>query len=129
MKVGIKQFGKDHWSTFVYIETRCVDHKGIIENDKMRTDIDRHLFKAGNTNFEFSQNIKYPTILKGGIELQDHDDWDCVDDLIITGLLKNKGTKMTPVFEITDLGWEIVKQLRRHRSNGNTWDTFIPEVK
>ena len=35
--ITVDEFGKDHWSLFAYIETRCVDHKGVLDLAHMRT--------------------------------------------------------------------------------------------
>lgn len=64
-------FGKDHWSTFAYIETRCVDHKGVPDRNHMRTDRDRHPALAGNMALTIQK--KYPTLARG-CEIPDHDD-------------------------------------------------------
>lgn len=68
--VPVEKFGKDHWSTFAYIETRCVDYKGVPDRDHMRCDVDRHpgLVNRGSGG----SNQKYPTILKGA-RLENHD--------------------------------------------------------
>lgn len=102
--VPIGLFGKDHWSTFAYVETRAVDHKGLLSHDHLRCHAGRHpvmmaakrrLLAVDNTMFD----SRYPTRLKssptpgddgrfGVTELPDHDDYDCLDDLITAGLLE-----------------------------------------
>lgn len=90
--IPMERFGKDHWSTFAYVETRAVDHKGTIEHDHMRCDADRHplLALAGRrtavVGFGPTGTTKYPTRVRGG-EVADHDDYDCLDDLVAAGLL------------------------------------------
>lgn len=96
------RFGKDHWSTFAYIETRTVDHKGTIEHDHMRCDADRHPFLALVGRRALVSTValagrKYPTFAKGG-EIEDHDDYDCLDDLRAAGLLD---VTMPPVVDGT----------------------------
>lgn len=34
--VPVAAWGKDHWSTLAYVETRTVDHKGLLDHDHMR---------------------------------------------------------------------------------------------
>ena len=85
------RFGQDHWSTFAYIETRIVDHKGTINHDHMRCHGRRHpmMLQAKNSVSGFSADgSRYATRLAGGDELHDHDDYDCIDDLIAAGLLE-----------------------------------------
>lgn len=130
MSVSIKNFGKDHWSTFAYIETRCMDYKGVPDREHMRTDPDRH---PGLVGFRVAQayegmHKKYPTRLKGGYELFDHDDWDCVDDLEAAGLLEINGTGINPVYKLTDEGHEIIKQLRKFKSEGGNFADFVPKL-
>jgi hypothetical protein len=98
------RFGKDHWSTFAYVETRAVDHKGTIEHDHMRCDTDRHpmLALAGRrtsvVGFGMSgPSAKYPTFAKGE-QIENHDDYDCLDDLVAAGLL---AVAMPPVVDRT----------------------------
>lgn len=95
-------FGKDHWSTLAYIETRIVDYRGILSPDHMRTDADRHPFmqaaKTRQFGFPSGNTDKYPTKIKasyeagsdgkfGTLEIANHDDWDCIEDLIAAGLV------------------------------------------
>lgn len=96
------RFGKDHWSTFAYVETRTVDYKGTIEHDHMRCDTDRHPMLAlagrrtGVVGFGPSDR-KYPTLAKGE-QIENHDDYDCLDDLRAAGLLE---VAMPPVVDGT----------------------------
>lgn len=94
-------FGRDHWSTLAYLETRIVDHKGAIEHDHMRCSAKRHPFlvNAGKRSGVIggSDGSKYPTRIKVATEMDwvwgvkevfDHDDYDCVADLIGAGLVE-----------------------------------------
>ncbi len=98
----ITLFGKDHWSTFGYVETRAVDHRGTLNHDQMRCDRDRHptLHAAKPTRiFEHLPNGgPYPTRIKnrpdpnpdgtfGITNLVDHDDYDYLLDAVAAGLL------------------------------------------
>ena len=125
MSVAIEKFGKDHWSTLAYIETRCVNHKGIPNREHMRCDLDRH---PGLVNLASNGTKKYPTLLKGGEELPDHDDWDCVDDLIAVGFLEWGGTGINPVFKMTPDGLDVAARLRKHKGNGGRFGNFEYQV-
>jgi hypothetical protein len=109
----------------IYIETRVVDYKGNLDKNHMRIDIDRHPHLIGQFQRNIIDDKKYPTQLKNGI-LDDHDDWDCVEDLIAAEFVEMSTTEITPEtkFKLTDLGWEIVGQLRRHRAEGNSYQMF-----
>src|ERR1017187_2088113 len=88
--VPMEKFGKDHWSTFGYIETRITDYRGMLEHDHMRCNEIRHPLWAGaGTRAAFvggmASGTEYPTRLKGeetepghfSMEnLCDHDDYD-----------------------------------------------------
>lgn len=119
MTVPIGEFGKDHWSTFGYLESRCVDCGGVVAIEKMRCDADRHPGLA-----HMGCDKKYPTILRGGRELSDHDDWDCVDDLEAAGLLVQVGTGVNPRVRLTGYGWNIAGCLREHKAGGRAFAEF-----
>lgn len=101
--VPINRFGKDHWSTLAYIETRVVDYRGVLNADHMRISSRRHpmllaMKPRARALGTISDGADYPTRLKtetvnpetGRFEsenLPEHDDYDCVDDLIAAGLL------------------------------------------
>ncbi len=75
----LESFGKDHWTTFMYLEMCCVEYKGVPDDlRRMRCDPKRHpLLAHADLLGVLHDGGKYPTRLKGGVELQDHDDWDC----------------------------------------------------
>lgn len=123
-RIPIEKWGKDHWSTFAYLETRCVDHKGEIERRHMRCDSDRHP-QFAHMPSEMEQ--KYPTRYKDG-ELADHDDWDCLDDCELVGLVENKGTGLHRVYKLTALGRMVAAQLRQHKMDGGNFHTFVPRI-
>lgn len=122
------RWGRDHWSTFAYIETRVVDHKGVPERHHMRCSVKLHPGLVHQTPFSTLDGQKYPTILKGGERLPDHDDWSCADDLEAYGLIKQEGTGIHPVFVLTDLGKTVAAALRQrlaeHVIPGSAYDSF-----
>jgi hypothetical protein len=122
MSVPVNQFGKDHWSTFAYIETRLVDYKGVLNRDHMRCKSNRIAFHNAANAMVGAAN--YPTKLKGGVLLDDHDDWDCVDDLESAGFLRWEGTGVNPVFKLTELGQKVAQQLRAHKAEGKNFASF-----
>lgn len=99
--VPVLMWGKDHWSTFAYVETRIVDYAGMLDHDHMRTDADRHPLLMSAKRRALTANLtgpKYPTKLKATavpdadghysmVALPDHDDYDCLEDAIAAGLL------------------------------------------
>ena len=95
-----ERWGKDHRSTLLYIETRCVDYGGVLDRRQLRTDASEH-----------------PTRLADGIDLLGHDDLDCIDDMIEAGLVQSWGTGLNPVVSLTDAGWIIAHNMRRERAD------------
>lgn len=97
------RFGKDHWSTFAYLETRIVDHKGTIAHAQMRCHATRHPImlaaKSGIMSASGADGSQYPTILAEG-ELPNHDDFDCIDDLIAAGLLEVHMPALAPYNDV-----------------------------
>lgn len=122
--VPLDQFGKDHWSTFAYIECRAVDDGGAPNIKHMRCDKDRHpqFAHAGCDN-----GVKYPTIAKTG-KIENHDDWDCLDDCEVLGLIENMGTNLNRSYKLTTLGQTIAAQLRKYKADGGNFGTFVPTI-
>lgn len=120
-EVTLASFGRDHWSTFGYIETCVVDNGGVVDIRHMRCDSKRHpwIVHLGQEHGEPG-----PTRLKNGALVSGHDDWDCVDDLIMLGLLENAGTSANPVYKMTQRGDTVAAALRKHKINGGTFATF-----
>ena len=100
--VPMSRWGKDHWTTLAYVETRWVDHRGMLDHDKMRCDADRHpTFFGAKCHVRTPSDLAgrhYPTRLKteqpdadgiwGSVDLPDHDDYNCLDDAITEGLIE-----------------------------------------
>jgi len=112
--VHMKDWGKDHWSTMLYLESRAVDNKGIIENAQMRCHRSLHP--------EFAHiDGTCPTRLRGGRVLSHHDDWSCLEDIVFAGLvyaevedIERRPKRVRVSF--TPLGWLIAQELRKHRA-------------
>lgn len=118
--MNIKQFGKDHWSTFAYAECCCVDNRGRLDNDRLRINGNKHPVRDGSRWLP-----RYGTRVKeGNVPNPDHDDIDCLDDLEDAGLLEQIGTMSNPVVRLTDKGYKVAALLRKHKSNGGQFGTF-----
>lgn len=112
-RIPLEQFGRDHDSTLLYIETRCVDYRGKVNFDNLSCNSARHPY----SNHERQWDDKYTTRLAEGFTAPaGHDDWDCIDDFVSEGLLEWRGTGANPIFVLTDAGWERVGKLRRARA-------------
>lgn len=102
--IPIEKFGEDHWNMLIHVETRCVEYDGFLERVHLRTDGKEH-----------------PTVLKGGEEVPDHSDLHCIQDLVTAGLLEDRGH-----LQLTDLGWRVFCELRRHLAAGGASKEFEP---
>lgn len=120
----IDAFGKDHWSTFAYIETRIVDYRGEPNRVHMRCHASRHPLLVSDNG----DGSMHPTRLKGDATLAHHDDWDCCDDLEREGLLANVGSNVNPVFQLTPKGRVVASQLRTFKSKGGNFGEFTPDL-
>lgn len=118
--IGIELFGRDHWSTFGYIEVRCVDHGGRPAKHHMRC------CSAIHPGHAHVPGAAPPTRLKDGTERTRHDDWDCADDLEAAGLISIGGTGLLPVFKMTAEGTRVAGLLRAHKAAGGSFSTFAP---
>jgi hypothetical protein len=121
MTVPIADFGQDHWSTLAYLETRAVDHRGLLQREHMRVDPARHPLHAHRG----SQGMVSPTRLAANQELDNHDDYDVIDDLVAAGLLHPLGgTGLQPRVALTEEGWRVAGLLRRWRAAGCSFNAF-----
>lgn len=115
--VPMHLWGRDHWSTFAYVGYVATGEREI-DKDKMRTDLDRHPHGEGYRKrmLGAGSDKKYPTRLRGGTELPDHDDWDCLDDAVAAGLL-TWGTWTVPWVVLTDAGLEAFTQILAYEND------------
>lgn len=117
---AIEVFGKDHWSTFAYIEVRCTDHGGIPDRRHMRCNGKRHPLLA------HVAGPCPPTRLKGGITLENHDDWDCADDLAAAGLIECFPSITNWLFRMTEEGNRVAGLLCVFKQSGGNFASFSP---
>ena len=129
-KITIEKFGKDHWSLFAYIETRTVDYGGILDKSHLRIKND---MVRNSTPYPINTSWKpeYGTRLKGyfdkkdkKLQLPEHDDLDCFDDLEEAGLIENMGTGFNPAAKLTKFGISVASKLRNHKANGGYFSNF-----
>ena len=122
--IPMRQWGKDHWSVFAYIETLCVDSPyGRPDPRRIQANTNRHPF-MGSLGGGEEHGIR----LAGGRELPgpDYDEWDCIDDLERHGLVENKGTGINPLYMMTGKGSKMAGELRAHKARGGMFYNFIP---
>jgi len=118
----LKQFGKDHWSTFAYAECCAVDYHGHLDNRRLRVNEEKRPIRSNGLGWE----PKYGTFDKdGNIPDPSHDDIDCLDELEAEGLIEQIGTLLNPVVRLTEKGMEVATKLRQHKMNGGQFSTYI----
>lgn len=132
MSIPIEQWGRDHWSTFAYIETVCVERViGIPDRRKIQTNHNRHphLIHHHSHTPELD-GARYGIRLKDGVTLPgpDYDEWDCLDDMEEAGLIVDVGTGINPAYRMTEKGCEIAAQLRKHKAMGGQYAEFTPKT-
>ena len=100
--IDVEDFGRDHITTLMYLETRCVNYGGVINRQHMRGHLQR-------------RPEQYPTRLADGVLLHKHDDFDCLDDYVRLGLaaLDNERGR----WSLTDEGWALAHRYRREKAD------------
>lgn len=136
--IPVELFSKDHWSTFAYVESRCVDGKdglGTLECNRMRCNPSRHPLLSGGAPWREG----YSTRLSGffdspdrhdankaieqGLMAAGHDDWDCLDDLEAAGLVEVISLAQC-VVRLTSEGLRVSSLLRQHKAQGGNFARF-----
>lgn len=139
--VPFELWGKDHFSTLGYVETRVVDYNGYLDNRNLRCNPRLHSrFVTGLT----TGGAKYPTRLKDDAEATNHDDFSCIEDFEAYGLLTHElfetdelKFRNNPSFygqrtikiTLTEKGIELCAELRSHKARGGVWSNFEPSVE
>lgn len=123
--VPINEWGRDHWSMLAYVESRCVDNKGVLDLKHVRCNQRRHpgLALPQHVRGTVDGVYQYSTRLRGGAE-PEHDDWDCFYDLEAAKLVEDIGTGANPMAKLTTLGKQLAAQIRRHKANGGNFASF-----
>jgi hypothetical protein len=99
----------------LYLETRVVDYGGIVDAAHLSTKPGRPF--VGETRYlRVVRAEKCSTRLADGSTKPNHDDWDCIEDLIAADLLLWEGTGANPVFVLTDLGHTVAAAVRKARA-------------
>lgn len=131
-----KVWGRDHWSTLAYAESVAVDHRGVLDNRRMRTDPRLHREFAANymQAGRMGDGSRSPTRLADGTEHDGrHDDWSCLEDMAAHGLLTLEWKRVDQAAQfnnsvarvtMTAKGLATVMYLRNHKSNGGTFADF-----
>lgn len=121
---------------FAYFETIAVEYNGLIKpiGILMRCDMDRHpvlryVYYEGSLYMPDLAK-KCPTRLAHNKKMNDHDDWDCADDLVECGLLKHAecSTGIHPAFRLTEQGHIMIARLRKAKADGISFSQFADSL-
>jgi len=135
----MKDFGRDHWSLLLYVETCILDNQrspgiGGLDAKFMRVNPSSHPLHC-STNFPYwiKWDPMYGSRLKNYKDnsheniVLDHDDIDCLEDLESAGLLKI--VSLINLFvELTELGKTMCSQIRNCKISGGSYSTFEPQL-
>lgn len=143
--VPMALWGKDHWSMLAYAETVMIDHAGFQVGYDARMRQGRQHYrvmleecrrpKRTNGGHEgVVMKSEYGSRLNDGSFIEGHDDWHCVQDMVIEGLLgvKINGLVVPSIEEmepgvmlhLTDLGRDVAGKLRAHKADGKNFAEF-----
>lgn len=126
-----------------YVESCCVDGRdgvGTLDRRRVRCNANTHPMLSAELDvagmgwklsystrlagfFDFAERSDPEKAIAAGLQLRDHDDWDCLDDLEAAGYVEtlslvNGFVKMTP------LGCEVAAKLRAHKAEGGHFAGF-----
>lgn len=118
------EWGRDHWSMLAYVETCCVDWKGVIDPVRVRCNPRRHPGLARPQHKQTAGPYDHPTRIRDAKAEPEHDDWDCFYDFEAEGLIEDVGTGIHPVAKLTPLGLRITAELRAHKASGKMYAQF-----
>lgn len=114
----LAKWGRDHWATFAYLETRIVDHDGVPDYERMRCDPRVHPGLARGRMPKGLNWDEYGTRMVDGTKLTRHDDWSCLDDAELLGLIENIGTGVNRKYKFTESGYVVAGAIRRYLQEG-----------
>ncbi len=128
--VPMRFWGKDHWTTLMYLEHCAVDEGGVLDKQRMRCNPRLHRELANISPMSgVVDGSKYPTSLRNGETIAPHDDWSCVEDMVAYGLVEvevdynmekraREGAfgHADAVVTLTDEGRALANQLRELKS-------------
>lgn len=118
-RVQIEHFGHRHWQMLIVALTASMDSERLDIRQLGLSKNRAHLFNAGH--------VCDVTILKNGLVIKDHDDWDCLEDLEAADLIE-LGTLTNPTVEVTQYGCLVYERLCMHKIFEKDYSTFQPAL-
>lgn len=107
-------WGRDHFQLILLVAGICINEGGNIDatdDRKFRVD-----------------GFEYPTRIAGGIPVEGHDDYDCLNDAIRAGVFE---TREDDTVFITETGGRVVMMLELEKQGGTDWQgvNIMPAFK
>ncbi len=119
--IPIDEFGRDHYSLLLYVESVCVDCKGVPDLRRVRCNEKTRPYMVDGHRKWDELNA---TRLRGDKRQPKHDDWDCFNDMAGVGWMSNIGTGLAPKWHLTEVGWCMAHLVRRWKATGNQVKDF-----
>lgn len=123
-------WGADHWSLLIYVESCAVDasHPGqpglaYLDYVRMRINPATHPLCACSARGARRWEPEWGTRLLDGVQLQDHDDIDVLDDLASKQLVEIQSL-VNALVVLTSYGVEVAARIRAHKIAGGSLQTF-----
>ena len=123
-QVKIEDFGKDHWSLLAFFETQVVEKKNTIVVRRIRINDVRRGYSNGNN---LSWKDSWGTRFKDGTMNPIHDDIDVMNELEAAGFCVNLFTELNPIINLTERGFAVIADIRKHKARGGNFANFIYE--
>ena len=135
------KFGKDHWSLLAYVEHCCVNGRdgfGKLDRRRLRCNPNNHMLAGVYSNdtqwklnhgtrsagfFDFEERNDPEKAIAAGVQLLDHDDWDCLDDLEAAGYIEVLSL-VNGFVKMTVTGCDVAAKLRAHKAHGGQFAGF-----
>lgn len=140
--IEMASWGKDHWSTFAYVETVVVECAGFQVGADPRMKANRRNFRVMHAQFPrprrarqnnvafngMAMRPEHATRLADGTAVENHDDWCCLQDMCAAGLFTASPEDVEPgaVLHLSKEGAALAASLREHKAAGGTFSTFRP---
>ncbi len=131
-------FGRDHLSTLVYVDSVMVDYAGFEigldarmrshrDNWRWLSERDARHAHGSKRDGAVSQN---GTLLRNADIVKHHDDWDCLVDTAVAGYFDRETPwQVGDILRLSDRGAAVAHAFRRYRIHGGSYADFaVPPV-
>ena len=133
-------WGRDHYSTLAYVETKLVDDKYSVRFDphmrqnrrnwRVLSQSKRVPLKPGDIRNGLVMDPKYGSRLADDTYLPWHDDWCCVQDMMAAGLFHGDTDDFDAGFQLqlTNKGYAAAAAIREHKAKGGNFSICAAAV-